>query len=208
MELKYYHLSAAGVRERNEDFIGFWQPESEAEWRSRGAVLAIADGVGGQGDGDIASRIAINTALQTFKDAAPDTSPGALLRKMFDAANLAVYDAGVELVAQNNAARRMATTLTISVLRHNQVHVGHVGDCRLYHIHSNQITRVTSDHSYAGVQLKLGLITVSEAANSELQLACSPAASARNPSSASTRTPSRSIPATFSSNAPTACIAA
>ncbi len=37
MELKYYHLSSAGVRERNEDFTGFWQPESEAEQHARGA---------------------------------------------------------------------------------------------------------------------------------------------------------------------------
>ena len=63
----------------------------------------------------------------------------------------------------------MATTLTISIFRNNEVTIGHVGDCRVYLIQQGRIRRVTNDHSYAGVQLKLGLITVEEAANSQMR---------------------------------------
>ena len=63
----------------------------------------------------------------------------------------------------------MATTLTISMFRHNEVNIGHVGDCRVYAIQQGRIRRVTNDHSYAGVQLKLGLVTVQEAMSSQMR---------------------------------------
>ncbi len=47
---------------------------------------------------------------------------------MFTAANLAVYDQGM---AQRDQGR-MATTLTVSLFRNNEVTIGHVGDCRVY----------------------------------------------------------------------------
>ena len=59
--------------------------------------------------------------------------------------------------------------MTVSLLRHHEVYIGHVGDCRVYHIHGREITRVTTDHSYTGMQMKLGLINAQEAANSDLR---------------------------------------
>ena len=50
MELTYAELSSPGpARENNEDFVGFWQPETLEEKRSHGAVGVLADGVGGLG---------------------------------------------------------------------------------------------------------------------------------------------------------------
>jgi succinyl-CoA synthetase alpha subunit len=54
----------------------------------------------------------------------------------------------------------------LPIFRHNEVNIGHVGDCRVYIVQQGRIRRMTNDHSYAGVQLKLGLITVEEAMNS------------------------------------------
>ena len=92
--------------------------------------------------------------------------PSQVLCQMFTAANLAVYDANLH---NNGRAGKMATTLTVSVFRNNEVTVGHVGDCRVYVIQQGRIRRVTNDHSYAGVQLKLGLITVQDAMSSQLR---------------------------------------
>jgi serine/threonine protein phosphatase PrpC len=48
MELSYAELSSTGpVRDNNEDFVGFWQPDTLDEKRVRGAVAILADGVGG-----------------------------------------------------------------------------------------------------------------------------------------------------------------
>jgi serine/threonine-protein kinase len=84
---------------------------------------------------------------------------------MFNAANLAVFDANQRTPTEG----RMATTMTVSIYRHNEVHIGHVGDCRVYLVQQGRIRRLTNDHSYAGVQLKLGLITVEDALNSPLR---------------------------------------
>ena len=166
MELVYAGRSSPGpVRTNNEDCLDFWQPPLPEEWRTRGAVAILADGVGGHGNGEIASRLACENARRVFCAAKPGLTPGQLLWQMFNAANLAVYDAGMEQRAEG----RMLTTLTISIYRNNEVSIGHVGDCRVYALQQGRIRRVTSDHSYAGVQLKLGIVTVEEAANSQLR---------------------------------------
>ncbi|HEY3321185.1 MAG TPA: protein kinase [Planctomycetota bacterium] len=166
MDLTYAELSVVGsVRPVNEDSVGVFLPDTVREKRARGAVMIIADGVGGQGDGQRASRMAIETALACFHAAPPNTEPRRLVADMINAANVAVYDAGVD----NRDKGRMATTLTISILRDNEVTIGHVGDCRVYLIHNGQLRCLTSDHSYAGVQLKMGLLSEQEAMTSELR---------------------------------------
>lgn len=133
----------------------------------RGAVVILADGVGGQGDGEVASRLAVETALETFRQAPPGLPAGALVWQMFNAANVAVYDAGMK--KRGGSEGRMATTLTISLYRNNEVTIGHVGDCRVYAARQGRLSRITNDHSYAGVQLKLGLVSVQDVMSSPLR---------------------------------------
>jgi serine/threonine protein phosphatase PrpC len=166
MQISFAALTTAGpVRPNNEDCIADWQPKTEADWRKHGAIAILADGVGGQARGEVASKLACDTALKLFLDSKPLAPPAQTLYQMFTAANLAVYDENIK----NNGEGRMATTMTVSVFRHNEVNIGHVGDCRVYVVQQGRIRRVTNDHSYAGVQLKLGLITVEEAASSQMR---------------------------------------
>ncbi|MGA2584325.1 MAG: protein kinase [Tepidisphaeraceae bacterium] len=166
MKVDYGHVSVEGpVRDHNEDCIAIWQPKNQDEWRNRGAVFILADGVGGQDRGEIASKLACESAIAAFLEAKPLASANQVLNQMFSAANLAVFDQNLK----NNGSGKMATTMTICVFRHNEVTVGHVGDCRVYAIQQGRIRQLTNDHSYAGVQLKLGLVTVQEAMNSSMR---------------------------------------
>jgi serine/threonine-protein kinase len=154
------------VRQINEDWCWFWEPENQDEFRSRGAVAALADGVGGHGGGDVASRLAVEVAVRRFLEIKPDARVKQTLDRMFASANIAVYDRGMS----RRQAGRMATTLTVSIFRGDEVTVGHVGDCRAYLISkSGQIEQITTDHNYAAAQLKLGLLTPHEAATSDLR---------------------------------------
>jgi serine/threonine protein phosphatase PrpC len=163
MQIRYSSLSVVGpVRKNNEDCVGEWEPQDINERRTKGYVLALADGVGGQARGEVASQLAITTAIKEFQSAAPGTAPNQVIWKMFNAANLGIYDDSV----RNPSGGKMATTLLVGIFRNNELTVGHVGDCRLYLFQDGRLRRVTNDHSYAGVQLKLGLITVEEAKNS------------------------------------------
>ncbi len=164
MELTYAELSSPGpARENNEDFVGFWQPETLDEKRGRGAVAVLADGVGGLHRGEVASRLAVETALRTFRDAPGEQTPQQLLTRMFNAANLAVFDKGME----NHGKSRMATTLAIAVFRNNEITVGNVGDSRVYLVRKATIKQLSTDHTYTGMQQKFGLISEEEAKTSD-----------------------------------------
>jgi len=164
MELIYAELSSPGpVRDNNEDFVGFWQPQSVEEKRGLGAVAVLADGVGGMSFGEVASRLAVETALATFREAPEGQTPQQLLTQMFNAANIAVYDKGME----EHGKHRMATTLSVAVLRNNEVVVGNVGDSRVYLVHKGEAKQLSTDHSYVGMQQKFGLISEQDAKTSE-----------------------------------------
>jgi serine/threonine-protein kinase len=168
MKLSYAQLSSAGpVRTNNEDWLGFWEPDDEQEYKTRGAIVAIADGVGGLGQGEVASRLAVETALRRFLEIKPGMLPRQVLFKLITAANTAVYDRNMSEHAHGQG--QMATTLTLAMFRNNEINIGHVGDCRAYLIQSGKITQLTTDHNYAAQQLALGLISARDAATSDMR---------------------------------------
>ena len=67
------------------------------------------------------------------------------------------------------APTRMATTLTVSLFRRNELAIGHVGDSRAYLVRQGQIRQLTSDHTYVAMQLKMSLISKQEAMSSDLR---------------------------------------
>jgi len=153
------------VRKRNEDYLGFWQPSDDDDRLKRGAIMVMADGLGGEGNGDIASRMAVEAALDYFKRTDPATPAKRLLTDMFMRVNLAVHNAGLN----QTVAGRMATTLSVCLFRDKELHVGHVGDTRVYLVRHETIEKLTSDHSYTGMQVKMRLITEHEARASHLR---------------------------------------
>jgi serine/threonine protein phosphatase PrpC len=166
VKLTYAELSYTGLRPHNEDFLLFWESDDEVEKEVRGAIALLADGLGGHGDGEVASRLAVTTALNVFRNAEAATTTNQLLRRLFNEANLAVYDAGME---GDDTAIRMATTLTVTLFRRNEVAIGHVGDSRTYLVRQGQIRQLTSDHTYVAMQVKMSLISKEEAMSSDLR---------------------------------------
>jgi serine/threonine protein phosphatase PrpC len=152
MKVKCHQISSAGiVRDHNEDFLLFWEPEDFVLGQRTGSIALLADGVGGEGNGDLASRLAVETAISFFREAKPETPVTDLVRGMFDLAAAKVFQAAQE-------KGRMATTLLASVFRHDRVTIAHVGDSRAYLIRSGKIKRLTTDHSYTALQVKLGVL--------------------------------------------------
>ena len=134
------------VRDNNEDSLF---PDSAGE--STGpAVLMVADGMGGHVAGEVASRIAVNTAASVELD------PGDRVA----AANRAIR----EEVARNPDLEGMGTTLTMVQLEPGGVaRFGHVGDSRAYIFTDGQMEQVTEDHTVAAEYVAIGQITAEEA---------------------------------------------
>jgi len=159
-------LSSPGpVRAKNEDFVTFWEPEDEEERRQRGSIAVVADGVGGHGNGEVASRMAGELVVRKFKEADINLPPKKFLKEVFTEANIALYECGLG----NPDLQGMATTLSVCVFRDKRLTIGHVGDTRVYLVRNEGIERLTNDHSQTGMQVRLRLMTESQAKGSDMR---------------------------------------
>jgi len=164
LDLEFAQLSDPGkVREHNEDYCGHVLPATPEEVQSRGWLFALADGVGGHEKGEVASRTAVESLLSGFRSAKNGELHSALLPRLIQEANVSVFETGM---AASPGGAHMATTLVSCALRFDRVVVAHVGDSRCYLIRRGQANVLTRDHTIASEQVRLGLLSAGEAADS------------------------------------------
>jgi len=163
LELEFAQLSDAGrVRGHNEDSLGHVLPPTAPHVRTHGWLFAIADGVGGQERGEVASRIAIDTLLAGFRNAVAGEPHGPLLQRLVQAANIQVYEAG-----RGAKGVAMATTVVACAVRYDRATIAHVGDSRCYLVRPGRVNLLTRDHTVVNDQVRLGILNAREAARSE-----------------------------------------
>ena len=63
----------------------------------------------------------------------------------------------------------MGTTLLAALVRGDKLAIAHAGDSRLYRLRDNRIEQLTNDHSLVMEQVRHGLLTPAQAAESPLQ---------------------------------------
>ena len=157
--IKAYAKSDVGrVREINED--SFYISDSLDEVQ----IYMLADGMGGFKGGEIASKLAIQSAKNyienKFKQIEKDKdSIIQLVGSSVEYANMIVYEKSKE----NKELEGMGTTLDICLIYNNRVFIGHVGDSRVYRIRKEFMRKLTQDHSYVQKLVKDGTITKEEA---------------------------------------------
>lgn len=145
------------VRRNNEDSVLSSVLEISTEGkRRRYHILCVADGVGGAGYGEIASREAILEAyIQVINGILESGSMEGIVREAVRSAN--------ERVLQEKRRRgEMGTTMTLAVVDGDDVTVGHVGDSRAYLIDGGA-RQLTRDHKYVEDLIDRGLITREQA---------------------------------------------
>jgi PPM family protein phosphatase len=161
LDVEFAQLSDRGrVREQNEDYLGCVLPATPADARNQGWLFVLADGVGGHGQGEVASRAAVESLLAGFRAARGEPN-FTLVKRLVQAANSEVYETGFKA---GPGGSFMATTLVTCALRHDHAFVAHVGDSRCYLIRQGQVALLTRDHTIAGEQVRLGVLSAQEAA--------------------------------------------
>ena len=157
--IKAYAKSDVGkVREINED--SFYISDSLDEIQ----LYILADGMGGYKGGEVASKLAIQSAKNyiesNFKEIEKDKdSIIQLVGSSVEYANMIVYEKSKE----NDELNGMGTTLDVCLIYNNRVFIGHVGDSRVYRIRKEFMRKLTQDHSYVQKLVKDGTITKEEA---------------------------------------------
>jgi protein phosphatase len=165
LEVEFAQLSDNGrTRDHNEDYLGYVSPATPEEARTHGWLFALADGVGGQAHGEVASREAVECLLAGFREAPVAESPLALLTRLVKAANTHVFQ---EAHAHSQEGSGMATTLVACALRYDRATVAHVGDSRCYLVRRGHAHALTRDHTLANEQLRMGMLSEREAANAD-----------------------------------------
>ncbi len=161
LDLEFTSLSDCGRRrDHNEDYLGHVTPASPSHVRTHGWMFALADGVGGQELGEVASRCAVESIVEGFRRAPKGESHGSLLPRLLQSANVEVFETGR---TSGPGGVAMATTIVACALKYDRVAIAHVGDSRCYLIRDGQATPLTRDHTVANEHVRLGLLTAREA---------------------------------------------
>ena len=167
LDVEFAEVTDCGQsREHNEDSLGHVLPATPAQVQSQGWLFALADGVGGQDKGEVASRLAIDTVVSGFGKIPKGIMHVSLLPRLVQEANSAVYDAGHVGQAKGGASR-MGTTLVACALRFDSAVISHVGDSRCYQFRDGAGVQLTRDHTVAAEQFRLGLLSQSEASSAD-----------------------------------------
>ena len=129
---------------------------------SGNVLLIVCDGMGGQSKGDLASSLAINTVISSFKSRKGFMNRyfakfwvGNVIRE----ANKCVYEES----KSNPSYEGMGTTLTLLLIIKDTAILGHVGDSRCYFLRNREFEQMSEDQTYVGYLLRTKQITEEEA---------------------------------------------
>lgn len=136
-------LSDVGLRRsNNQDSLLTAPAGSEQDWRQRGHLFMVADGMGAHAAGELASKLACNGVAHTYRKL-PDMPAPDALRAAIQETNAQIFQRG----QADPEFHGMGTTASVLVLTPLGAIVGHVGDSRVYRLRKNRLEQLTFDHS-------------------------------------------------------------
>ena len=157
-------------KKNNEDCYGVFREDTPGlQLFDEGALLCVADGLGGHVGGEIASKLAVSLLKDCLKQPRPAASGDPekdnqaileILRTSIKKANDNIFRTNKDFVKEG---KPMGTTLLAALIDNRKAYVANVGDSRCYHIRNNEVVATTEDHSWVDEQVKLGLMSRAEA---------------------------------------------
>lgn len=132
--ITYYLYSNVGGRDNNEDSVGMTKAGDSF-------CFVLADGLGGHGKGEVASKIAVEQVIEDFVTA------GNVSQECLSNSLQSAQDKIMQTQKLNIECRDMKTTCVVLHVGENSIRWGHVGDSRLYYFYKNKLVSRTKDHS-------------------------------------------------------------
>ena len=141
-------------------------------------LYVLSDGMGGQAHGEVASKLAVQTALThcrqaensratpIFGESSPDVSERTnRLASAIHLANRKVF----ETASSNPEQKGMGATMVAAWVESQRLSIAHVGDSRAYLLRGGTMEQLTADHSLVAEKVRVGILTPQEADASEMQ---------------------------------------
>lgn len=148
-----YKTDKGQIRRHNQDYI--WVDGTAG-------VFIVADGMGGQEAGEVASQLSATTVarliMEGIGDGQPQLSPAEveqLMLKALEMSNQAVMTAARE----EGQTRQMGTTIVVVLVQLPTVFICHAGDTRAYLVRQATLTQLTEDDSYVAELVAAGVIS-------------------------------------------------
>lgn len=141
-------------------------------------LFVLADGMGGEAHGEVASALAVETVVNHCLDA--EANPAAQVlgevqpnwsantKRLLTAVHLAnrnIFKSAEEHPEQHG----MGATLTAAWIDRAKLSIAHVGDSRAYLLRGGSLLQLTRDHSLVAEQVRRGVLTLAEAEESDMQ---------------------------------------
>jgi protein phosphatase len=144
-------------RENNEDAIDVKQyPDL--------TLCLVADGMGGQAAGEIASKRAIEVVPRELKKSLAQAESTEDVKRFTRKAVVQANDEIMAMGALDRDLRNMGTTLVLAVWRKgSEMYIAGVGDSRAYLVRRGRIEQLTVDHSLAQALVEAKTISAEEA---------------------------------------------
>jgi serine/threonine protein phosphatase PrpC len=150
------YITDRGIRRpKNEDSVKV-MPEQN--------FFMLADGVGGNKSGEVASQATLDFLEDYVNNNPLDEVEGSenMFRYFENAVNY-VNECILQLSKTRPEYAGMATTLVFAYVDGRILYVANVGDSRVYFIHGDEIHQITEDHTYVNDLVRMGAITRDEA---------------------------------------------
>ena len=133
-------------------------------------IFAVADGVGGNNSGEVASTFAadeISKYIDSF--ALPPSGDTEALKEFFGKCIVDVNSRVLNLSSSNEDYSGMATTLVMLYIDRysRKAYFLNIGDSRAYILRGKTFKQITEDHTYVNSLVKAGLISKEEAEHHE-----------------------------------------
>jgi serine/threonine protein phosphatase PrpC len=138
-------------------------------------LYLVADGMGGHAGGAHASQLCVDVVAKVVKrglDALTLVAPEHRTAAIAELLSVAASEASARIYDQANADHRlqgMGTTLTGLFMFGERAYVVHVGDSRAFLMRGGTCRQLTNDHSWLNEQVQAGLLSLEEAAQSDLK---------------------------------------
>jgi len=143
LQISVAQTTHEGNKESNEDCMGVRIPDADL-LATKGAAIAIADGVSSAEIGRQASETCVQNFLTDYFSTPEPWTVRTSVETVLAALNRWLYAQGRHLKDTRNGH---ITTLSILVLKSRTAHVCHVGDTRVYWVRDHQIELLTRDHA-------------------------------------------------------------
>jgi serine/threonine protein phosphatase PrpC len=164
MRFSVYQVSRKGGREKNEDRMGYCYTRDSG-------LFALADGMGGHPEGEVASQLALQTLAAMFQRDSKPTLADPL--RFLHEAIIAGHHQLLRYATQKSLIDTPRTTVVACVMQGNAAYWAHCGDSRLYMVRGDKLIARTRDHSYSELQETLSqVVPMGERFNRNVLFTC------------------------------------